>query len=154
MARLRLTERADKDIDKLARFPMACKDGRGRLRVGAAVGVFDYERAESLIQAGVDVLVVDSAHGHSSNVLKTVAELKRQFQIDIIAGLMEARAVGEEIRPQLRAIDSRRGLDGEDTIGGNTLPVRHGRLRNADTASKLAYAADRAYRFIKTRLAH
>src|SRR5262245_15243231 len=75
-----------KDIDKLARFPMACKDGRGRLRVGAAVGVFEYERAESLIQAGVDVLVVDSAHGHSSNVLKTVGELKRQFQIVIIAG--------------------------------------------------------------------
>src|SRR5207248_7562209 len=75
-----------KDIDKLARFPMACKDGRGRLRVGAAVGVFDYERAESLIQAGVDVLVVDSAHGHSSNVIKTVAEIKKQFAIDVIAG--------------------------------------------------------------------
>src|SRR5205823_886071 len=75
-----------KDIDKLARFPNACKDGRGRLRVGASVGVFDFERAESLIQAGVDVLVVDSAHGHSSNVIKTVAELKRQFQIDVIAG--------------------------------------------------------------------
>jgi IMP dehydrogenase len=75
-----------KDIDKLARFPNACKDARGRLRVGAAVGVFDFERAESLIQAGVDVLVVDSAHGHSSNVIKTVGELKRQFQIDIIAG--------------------------------------------------------------------
>ena len=54
-----------KDIDKLANFPNACKDQRGRLRVGAAVGVHDYERAESLIQAGVDVLVVDSAHGHS-----------------------------------------------------------------------------------------
>lgn len=75
-----------KDIDKLARFPNACKDGRGRLRVGAAVGVFEFERAESLIQAGVDVLVVDSAHGHSSNVIQTVKELKRQFSIDIIAG--------------------------------------------------------------------
>ena len=58
-----------KDIDKLANFPNACKDARGRLRVGAAVGVHDYERAESLIRAGVDVLVVDSAHGHSANVL-------------------------------------------------------------------------------------
>src|SRR5207248_5791060 len=57
-----------------------------RLRVGAAVGVFDFERAESLIQAGVDVLVVDSAHGHSSNVIKTVEEIKRQFAIDVIAG--------------------------------------------------------------------
>ena len=75
-----------KDIDKLTRFPHACKDGRGRLRVGAAVGVHDFERAESLIKAGVDVLAVDSAHGHSSNVLDTVTELKRQFEIDVIAG--------------------------------------------------------------------
>lgn len=75
-----------KDIDKLANFPNACKDARGRLRVGAAVGVHDYERAESLIRAGVDVLVVDSAHGHSSNVIKTVQALKRDFSIDVIAG--------------------------------------------------------------------
>jgi IMP dehydrogenase len=75
-----------KDIDKLVNFPNACKDARGRLRVGAAVGVHDYERAESLIRAGVDVLVVDSAHGHSANVLDTVVELKRSFTIDVIAG--------------------------------------------------------------------
>jgi IMP dehydrogenase len=75
-----------KDIDKLSRFPNACKDPRGRLRVGAAVGVHDFERAESLIRAGVDVLVVDSAHGHSSNVVTTVAEIKRRFEIDVIAG--------------------------------------------------------------------
>jgi IMP dehydrogenase len=75
-----------KDIDKLTNFPNACKDKRGRLRVGAATGVHDYERAESLIRAGVDVLVVDSAHGHSINVLETVAEIKRQFGIEVIAG--------------------------------------------------------------------
>src|SRR5262249_3372366 len=75
-----------KDIDKLANFPNACKDARGRLRVGAAVGVHDFERAESLIRAGVDVLVVDSAHGHSANVLDTVSTLKRSFEIDLIAG--------------------------------------------------------------------
>ncbi len=75
-----------KDIDKLANFPTACKDQRGRLRVGAAVGVNDYERAESLIRAGVDVLVVDSAHGHSSNVIQTVREIKRRFAIEVIAG--------------------------------------------------------------------
>jgi IMP dehydrogenase len=75
-----------KDIDKLARFPNACKDPRGRLRVGAAVSVHEYERAESLIRAGVDVLVVDSAHGHTSNVLDTVSELKRRYEIDVIAG--------------------------------------------------------------------
>jgi len=75
-----------KDIDKLANFPHACKDGRGRLRVGAAVGVLDLERAESLIKAGVDVLVVDSAHGHSGNVINTVKELKKRYGIDVIAG--------------------------------------------------------------------
>jgi IMP dehydrogenase len=75
-----------KDIDKLQKFPNASKDGRGRLRVGAAVGVFDFERAASLIKAGVDVLVVDSAHGHTRNVLETVKEVKRQFRIDVIAG--------------------------------------------------------------------
>ncbi len=75
-----------KDIDKLTNFPNACKDRRGRLRVGAAVGVQDFERAESLIKAGVDVLVVDSAHGHTGNVLDTVMDLKRRFEIDVIAG--------------------------------------------------------------------
>jgi len=75
-----------KDIDKLANFPNACKDPRGRLRVGAAVGVHDFERAESLIKAGVDVLVVDSAHGHSSNVIETVVEIKRRYPIEVIAG--------------------------------------------------------------------
>ena len=75
-----------KDIDKMASFPAACKDSRGRLRVGAAIGVHDYERADSLIRAGVDVLVVDSAHGHSANVIETVREIKRRFDIDVIAG--------------------------------------------------------------------
>jgi IMP dehydrogenase len=75
-----------KDIDKLLNFPAACKDQRGRLRVGAAVGVNDFERAESLIKAGVDVLVVDSAHGHSSNVIQTVREIKRLHTIEVIAG--------------------------------------------------------------------
>jgi IMP dehydrogenase len=75
-----------KDIDKLANFPNACKDGRGRLRVGAAVGVHEHERAESLIRAGVDVLVVDSAHGHSGNVIETVKQLKKRHTIDVIAG--------------------------------------------------------------------
>lgn len=75
-----------KDIDKLQSFPNACKDARGRLRVGAAVGVFDFERAESLIKAGVDVLVVDSAHGHSRNVIETVQEIRKRFDIDLIAG--------------------------------------------------------------------
>lgn len=75
-----------RDIDKLTDFPLACKDGRGRLRVGAAVGVHDYERAEKLIEAGVDVLVVDSAHGHTANVVETVRKIKRLHAVDVIAG--------------------------------------------------------------------
>jgi IMP dehydrogenase len=75
-----------KDIDKTQNFPNACKDFRGRLRVGAAIGVHEYERAESLIKAGVDVLVVDSAHGHSRNVIETVKGLKKRYAIDVIAG--------------------------------------------------------------------
>src|SRR5438309_4042114 len=75
-----------KDIDKLLNFPSACKDQRGRLRVGAAVGVNDYERVESLIRAGVDVLVVDSAHGHSGNVVQTVRDVKKKYSIEVIAG--------------------------------------------------------------------
>jgi IMP dehydrogenase len=75
-----------KDIDKTQKFPHACKDARGRLKVGAAIGVNDFERAVSLIAAGVDVLVVDSAHGHSRNIIETVRTLKRKHSIDIIAG--------------------------------------------------------------------
>jgi IMP dehydrogenase len=75
-----------KDIDMMNRFPDACKDELGRLRVGAAVGVHDYERIERLIATDVDVLVVDSAHGHSANVIDTVREIKKRFSIDVIAG--------------------------------------------------------------------
>src|SRR5262249_43534439 len=81
-------------------FPNACKDSRGRLRVGAAVGVHEYERAESLIRAGVDVLVVDSAHGHSANVVETVARIKREYDIDVIAGNI---ATAEGARALLQA---------------------------------------------------
>jgi IMP dehydrogenase len=75
-----------KDIDMMNRFPNACKDKQGRLRAGAAVGVFDFERVENLIRKGVDILIVDSAHGHSKNVLETVREIKRQWDIDVVAG--------------------------------------------------------------------
>ena len=75
-----------KDIDMMKRFPNACKDKQGRLRVGAAVGVHDLERVDSLISKDVDVLIVDSAHGHSKNVVETIQEIKRQWDIDVIAG--------------------------------------------------------------------
>jgi IMP dehydrogenase len=80
-----------KDIDMMRRFPQAAKDRQGRLRVGAAVGVFDYERAGSLIDKDVDFLVVDSAHGHSANVIETVREVKRRWDIDVVAGNVATR---------------------------------------------------------------
>jgi IMP dehydrogenase len=89
-----------KDIDKNLRYPRASKDARGRLRVGAAIGVQDYERAAELISKGVDVLCVDSAHGHSKNVLDTVKEIKRRWAIDVIAGNV---ATTEGARDLIRA---------------------------------------------------
>ena len=80
-----------KDIDMMKRFPTASKDPSGRLRVGAAIGVLDYERAEVLINNDVDVLVVDSAHGHSANVIETVKEIKKRWDIDVIAGNIATR---------------------------------------------------------------
>jgi IMP dehydrogenase len=80
-----------KDIDMMKRFPDACKDAQGRLRVGAAVGVYDFERAESLITKGVDVLVVDSAHGHSANVIETVKTIKQRWRIEVVAGNVATR---------------------------------------------------------------
>ena len=75
-----------RDIERSRRFPTSCKDARGRLRVGAAVGVLEYDRVEALIAAGVDVVVVDTAHGHSDNVIETVKELRKRHKIELIAG--------------------------------------------------------------------
>ncbi len=80
-----------RDIERQAKYPKACTDSRGRLRCGAAVGVDQYDRVEALIAADVDVITVDTAHGHSENVLRTVRQL-RQMQsvktsgLQIIAG--------------------------------------------------------------------
>lgn len=78
-----------KDIQKKKMYPNACKDEHGRLRVGAAVGVSKdaFDRAAALIEAGADVLAVDTAHGHSRGVIDTLRELKKKYpSIDIIAG--------------------------------------------------------------------
>jgi len=80
-----------KDIDMMKRFPNACKDRQGRLRVGAALGVFDFDRAAAMIAKGVDMLVVDSAHGHSANVLETVAAIKKRWEIEVVAGNVATR---------------------------------------------------------------
>ncbi|MDZ4831848.1 MAG: IMP dehydrogenase [Phycisphaerae bacterium] len=75
-----------RDIENVKKHPNACRDDRGRLRVGAAVGVMQMDRVEALIAAEVDVIVVDTAHGHSENVLKTVEAIRGRYDIDIIAG--------------------------------------------------------------------
>jgi IMP dehydrogenase len=78
-----------KDIEKIKKYPQACKDDAGRLRVGAAIGVGQEteERAAALLAAGVDFLVVDSAHGHSRNILRTVEMVRSVFpRCNIVAG--------------------------------------------------------------------
>jgi len=75
-----------RDIDRVQQYPLAGRDGRGRLLAGAAVSVHEYERIEALIEADVDVLVVDTAHGHTQNVLDTVSRIKNRYKIDVIAG--------------------------------------------------------------------
>ncbi|MGH7852155.1 MAG: IMP dehydrogenase, partial [Candidatus Binatia bacterium] len=78
-----------KDIEKKIQYPNACKDERGRLRVGAAVGVgADWEeRVESLVRAGVDLVAVDTAHGHSKNVIEVVGQIRRRYpDLDLAGG--------------------------------------------------------------------
>ena len=75
-----------RDLENVRTHPNACRDARGRLRVGAAIGVRQFERAEKLIAAEVDVIVVDTAHGHSRNVIETVQGVKKRFNIEVIAG--------------------------------------------------------------------
>ena len=86
-----------KDIKNLDEFPNACRDSRGRLRVAAAVGVFDDERAAKLVEAGVDVLVVDTAHGHSLNVMKSVRAIKERHDIDVVAGNIATTEAAEAL---------------------------------------------------------
>ncbi len=75
-----------KDIKKRIEYPNANKDDFGRLRVGAAIGVGQLDRARALVDAGVDVLVLDSAHGHSKGILDTVKAIKKEMVVDVIAG--------------------------------------------------------------------
>ena len=75
-----------RDVDLYYRYPSACRDSKGRLRVGASVGVRDFDRVEKLIEEHVDFIIVDSAHGHSKNVIDTVSEIKKRWDVDVIAG--------------------------------------------------------------------
>ena len=75
-----------RDIENIRHHPHACRDSRGRLRVGGAVGVNQIDRVEALIEAEVDVILVDTAHGHSQNVINTIREIKSSWDIDVIVG--------------------------------------------------------------------
>jgi IMP dehydrogenase len=93
-----------KDIEKREQYPNANKDSFGRLRVGAAIGVGQLDRAEALVNAGVDVIVLDSAHGHSQGIMDTVKKIKASLDIDVIAGNI---ATGDAARDLIEA-----GADG------------------------------------------
>jgi IMP dehydrogenase len=86
-----------RDIDRVQQYPIAARDRRGRLRVGAAVSVHDYERIEALIAADVDIIVVDTAHGHSQNVIDTVKKIKSDYNIDVIAGNIATAKSAEDL---------------------------------------------------------
>ncbi|UCG32485.1 MAG: IMP dehydrogenase [Phycisphaerales bacterium] len=86
-----------RDIERAREFGHSCKDGRGRLRVGAAVGPHDYDRVDQLIASGVDLIVVDTAHGHSKNVLDTVRAIRKRYSIDLMAGNVATRDAATDL---------------------------------------------------------
>ena len=93
-----------RDIEKLWQFPQSCKDARGRLRVGAAVGVMELERVAALIAKEVDVIVIDTSHGHKEIVMDTIRRIKSSYDIDVVAGNI---ATGDAARDLIEA-----GADG------------------------------------------
>jgi len=86
-----------RDIDRVQQYPRAARDQRGRLLVGAAVGVHDYERVAALVEADVDVIAVDTAHGHSKNVMETVKAIKARYDIQVIAGNVATAEATEDL---------------------------------------------------------
>lgn len=86
-----------KDINKKREYPNANKDTFGRLRVGAAIGVGQLDRARALVAVGVDVLVLDSAHGHSKGILDTVRDIKAEMDVEIIAGNVATAEATEDL---------------------------------------------------------
>ncbi len=86
-----------KDIEKKEQYPNANKDEHGRLRVGAAIGVGQLDRAEALVKAGVDVIVLDSAHGHSQGIIDTLKEIKANLDIDVIAGNIASGVAAKDL---------------------------------------------------------
>ncbi|MGE5893954.1 MAG: IMP dehydrogenase [bacterium] len=88
-----------KDIEKRKKYPHACKDSVGRLRVGAAIGVGEdaLYRAELLVKAGGDMIVIDTAHGHSESVIQMIRTIKKRFEIDVIAGNVATSEATEDL---------------------------------------------------------
>ncbi len=86
-----------KDIEKKEKFPNANKDEHGRLRVGAAIGVGQLDRATALVEAGADVIVLDSAHGHSQGIIDTLKLIKKELDIDVIAGNIASAAAAQDL---------------------------------------------------------
>jgi len=86
-----------KDIEKKKQYPYANKDAFGRLRVAAAVGVGQLDRATALAEAGVDVIVLDSAHGHSQGIIDTVKQIKAALEVDVIAGNIATGAAAKDL---------------------------------------------------------
>ncbi len=88
-----------KDLTKRVKYPRAAKDSMGRLRVAAAIGVGAdlMDRAGALVQAGADVLVLDSAHGHSQGILTALSRVKETFDVDVIAGNVATRAGARDL---------------------------------------------------------
>ncbi len=86
-----------KDIMKREQYPLAVRDEEGKLLVGGAVGAFDMERAKKLQEAGADVIVVDSAHGHNLDLIDSVKRMKREIDIDIIAGNIATSQAAEDL---------------------------------------------------------
>ena len=89
-----------KDIDNAINYPNACKDSKGRLRCGAAVGVGadTMDRVAALVAAGVDVITVDSAHGHSKNIIETVRKIKTTYpNVDLVAGNIVTKEAAKEL---------------------------------------------------------
>jgi len=86
-----------KDIEKKEQFPNANKDEFGRLRVAAAIGVGQLDRARALVDAGVDVIVLDSAHGHSQGIIDTVKEIKEALDVDVVAGNIATGTAAQDL---------------------------------------------------------
>ena len=86
-----------KDITKKRDYPNASKDKRGRLLVAAAIGVNQMDRAEALVKAGCDVLVPDSAHGHSKGILETVMAIKKELDVEVVAGNVATADATEDL---------------------------------------------------------